>query len=667
MEKQEILETTLTQLTNNVKTLDSSYENLKSKTKENKYEWWQKGATQGIKIAVDNWLYSSDRIYEQAIQNEIVALCPGRMERYKKDTKLEALFGKIENLKVSSTVNLESSEAEIVSWKSSDEVQWCLQNLDTLIEKEDKTYLQMVAKKVFGRQLTKINYNDNDADCEKSQEGSSVSENFPILNEYRMEYKLLDVRNFNKKDLNYELPNVQNFDEYYVNYELSGVQNLTNGQNYNEHHMDYKHLDVLEFHDLESENGSSDDESEDSHLKEIYIGQSFTSFDLLEKCLKHYSIRIGFETRIVRSEKDDNDIIVRKTYKCRHGEKYLAKKKLDPTENRDRESGYMESTAIDSVNLRIDFEKTKLATNSLQPKMILTDADLAMQVAITTKYPEAIVRHYVFHIQQNLVKKLKNLHNKWDDFISDFYVLRNSLVVSDFECRWMELMNNYSEVQKYCDRVLYPTKKCWAHSFMKRKFSANTHSTQRVESINHVMKLEVNSGNSLCQLQTALQMKQIFESLLYRSLLYDKLNVNSSQQLDHRAEFIEDNYKEPQILLSMALEDCSDQELSIQLVQNNIKLLPTRTFEVLERIREQEVNSQIAVESDSRKVFYAITNGSNMVLEDILHQVINEQTSAQSNNNGASDLSEQGTCQEIDSFKISNPSQHKGRGRSVII
>ncbi|KAF0514430.1 hypothetical protein F8M41_017589 [Gigaspora margarita] len=157
MEKQEILETTLTQLTNNVKTLDSSYENLKSKTKENEYEWWQKGATQGIKIAVDNWLYSSDRIYEQTIRNEIVALCSGRMERYKKDTKLEALFGKIEKLKVSSPVNLESSEAEIVSWKSSDEVQWCLQNLDMLIEKEDKTYLQMVAKKVFGRQPTKIN------------------------------------------------------------------------------------------------------------------------------------------------------------------------------------------------------------------------------------------------------------------------------------------------------------------------------------------------------------------------------------------------------------------------------------------------------------------------------------------------------------------------------
>ncbi|CAG8658173.1 27844_t:CDS:2, partial [Dentiscutata erythropus] len=38
MEKQKTLETTLTQLTNNVKTLESSYENLKSKTKEKEYD-----------------------------------------------------------------------------------------------------------------------------------------------------------------------------------------------------------------------------------------------------------------------------------------------------------------------------------------------------------------------------------------------------------------------------------------------------------------------------------------------------------------------------------------------------------------------------------------------------------------------------------------------------
>ncbi|CAG8832520.1 9266_t:CDS:1, partial [Racocetra persica] len=57
-------------------------------------------------------------------------------------------------------------------------------------------------------------------------------------------------------------------------------------------------------------------------------------------------------------------------------------------------------------------EQTILAANSLQPTMIFTDTNLAMQVAIANKYSEAIVQYYIFYIHQNLIKKLKKkLHN----------------------------------------------------------------------------------------------------------------------------------------------------------------------------------------------------------------------------------------------------------------
>src|SRR5437868_4750802 len=79
-------------------------------------------------------------------------------------------------------------------------------------------------------------------------------------------------------------------------------------------------------------------------------------------------------------------------------------------------------------------EQTMRATGGLQPTIIFTDSDPAMQVAINTQYPSMIVRHCAFHIQQNLVKKIKRkLNNKWDDFIREFYTLRNSLVISEFE------------------------------------------------------------------------------------------------------------------------------------------------------------------------------------------------------------------------------------------
>ncbi|CAG8724743.1 2514_t:CDS:2, partial [Dentiscutata erythropus] len=165
MEKQEALESTVTYLVRDIKALQSSQENLKLKANDN-----------------DNWLYSNERIYEESIHKELEEFCPDKIERYKKISRWEGLYSKIENSigaesckyhgalfgsfrhavfenvfknKISPSVNSESSEAEITSWKSSKEVQWCFENLDTIIKEENKTYLQMVAKKVFGRQPTK--------------------------------------------------------------------------------------------------------------------------------------------------------------------------------------------------------------------------------------------------------------------------------------------------------------------------------------------------------------------------------------------------------------------------------------------------------------------------------------------------------------------------------
>src|SRR5438045_6942003 len=89
------------------------------------------------------------------------------------------------------------------------------------------------------------------------------------------------------------------------------------------------------------------------------------------------------------------------------------------------------------------------------------------------------IRHCAFHIQQNLIKKLKRkLNSKWDDFIREFYALQNSLVISDFENHWVELMVKYQEIQKYFKRVLYLNKQCCVHGFIKNHFLYNTHLNQ---------------------------------------------------------------------------------------------------------------------------------------------------------------------------------------------
>ncbi len=76
-----------------------------------------------------------------------------------------------------------------------------------------------------------------------------------------------------------------------------------------------------------------DDEPDDSSLKDIYTGQTFTTFEVLEICLKRYAEKMGFEIRIVRCEKEDGSW-ARKSYKCHHGGKYEPKKKVNPTHNR---------------------------------------------------------------------------------------------------------------------------------------------------------------------------------------------------------------------------------------------------------------------------------------------------------------------------------------------
>ncbi|CAG8716529.1 17617_t:CDS:2, partial [Gigaspora rosea] len=86
----------------------------------------------------------------------------------------------------------------------------------------------------------------------------------------------------------------------------------------------------------------------------------------------------------------------------------------------------------------------------------------------------------------------------------------------------------------------------------------NTHSTQRVESINRVIKLEANSSNSLCQLWAGIELRLKNEAKYARLQEFRNMNPTiglSNGSNRHDMGFIEDDYEEMQILLKMALED----------------------------------------------------------------------------------------------------------------
>ncbi|CAG8765434.1 1994_t:CDS:2, partial [Cetraspora pellucida] len=80
----------------------------------------------------------------------------------------------------------------------------------------------------------------------------------------------------------------------------------------------------------------------------------------------------------------------------------------------------------------------------------------------------------------------------------------------------------------------------------------------------------------------------------------------------------------------------NDQESLIQIIQNKNKL-PTGTFQILERIRGQEVNSRVAVELESKKILLQCQNTYEPSVQEL--------------------------DQRTNDLKISDPLQHKGKGR----
>src|SRR6266496_3327759 len=140
-----------------------------------------------------------------------------------------------------------------------------------------------------------------------------------------------------------------------------------------------------------------DDEPDDSSLKDIYTGQTFTTFEVLEICLKRYAEKMSFEIRIVRCEKEDGSW-ARKSYKCHHGGKYEPKKKVDPTHNRNQESARIECGFLVNAacsNLVFVNKFVSEHNHALQSTPALQEFSPALR-----KIPDNIMEEIQFYVQE---------------------------------------------------------------------------------------------------------------------------------------------------------------------------------------------------------------------------------------------------------------------------
>ncbi|RIB00935.1 hypothetical protein C2G38_2232372 [Gigaspora rosea] len=146
------------------------------------------------------------------------------------------------------------------------------------------------------------------------------------------------------------------------------------------------------------------------------------------------------------------------------------------------------------------------STNNLSPTVLFTNGDPAMSAAV--------------HIS--------NLHgNMVIDFISDFYHMRNSSSKENFELRYNDMITKYKACRSYLESKLYPCHESWAKYMIAKIFIAGVESTQRVESINGILKKHLNRGTLLKELVVAVEQELEKESFYTRIRDYYGSNPSS--------------------------------------------------------------------------------------------------------------------------------------------
>jgi hypothetical protein len=130
------------------------------------------------------------------------------------------------------------------------------------------------------------------------------------------------------------------------------------------------------------------------------------------------------------------------------------------------------------------------ATNNLSPIVLFTDCDPGMIAAVQVIYPTTRHLLCIYHIIENVKKKARSkLRGEMvKSFVKDFCCMRNSYNQYEFEAKYNEMLKKYEPCRSYLEKKLYPNRESWARYSIAKMFTAGVESTQRVESLNGVLK-----------------------------------------------------------------------------------------------------------------------------------------------------------------------------------
>ncbi|CAG8778418.1 3059_t:CDS:2, partial [Gigaspora margarita] len=159
--------------------------------------------------------------------------------------------------------------------------------------------------------------------------------------------------------------------------------------------------------------------------------------------------------------------------------------------------------------------------NMKAPQVLLTDDDKGISNAYNNPFYYYDTKHHLcqWHLLKNVMKNLiSKLGNQWSNFIKRFYKCLEECDQITFNEMWNFLKNDYSKAVAYLVQMKKTVNK-WAACYNHNIFMADMTTTQRGESMNHLMKGYMDATTSL------LAFIQAFETALDSCKEYIELEI----------------------------------------------------------------------------------------------------------------------------------------------
>ncbi|XP_040376563.1 protein FAR1-RELATED SEQUENCE 5-like [Oryza brachyantha] len=144
------------------------------------------------------------------------------------------------------------------------------------------------------------------------------------------------------------------------------------------------------------------------------------------------------------------------------------------------------------------FQTFTEAMHGNTPSAILTDNCHQMEIAIREVWLKSIHRVCKWHVLKNAKENLGNIYSKRNKFKEEFHkVLNEPQSIEEFLRAWSDLVQKYNLESSVYLRRMWDMKERWAPAYFRGHFFARMSTTQRSESMNHVLKKYIKPSSSL--------------------------------------------------------------------------------------------------------------------------------------------------------------------------